>query len=196
MDSERKKELIRKSIHISSLLLPFSYRYLFHYHQKNAFLIVGSLTVLALVVEIIRLEHRTFKRIFYNMFGIMLRKHEIHDFTGATYLMVSATLCIAVFPEDIAFLSLCFLSIGDTLAAIIGISFGKRKLFGTSKSLEGSLACFVSTFIFALFFIDPTIAFFGAMAATLAEFSRLPIDDNIKIPITSGLVMSLVNILV
>jgi len=196
MESDRKRELLRKSIHISSLLLPFSYRFLFHNHRKNTFVILVPLTVIALVVEIIRLEHRTFKRIFYNMFGIMLRKHEIHDFTGATYLMISTILCIAIFPKDIAFLSLCFLAIGDTLAAIIGISFGKRKLFGTSKSLEGSLACFISTFIFALFFIDPTIAFFGAMAATLSEFSRLPIDDNIKIPIASGLIMSLVNIFV
>ncbi len=196
MEHERKKELIRKSIHISSLILPLSYRYLFHNHRKNTFVILVPLTVIALVIEIIRLEHRTFKRIFYNIFGIMLRKHEIHDFTGATYLMISTILCIAIFPKDIAFLSLCFLAIGDTLAATVGISFGKRKLFGTRKSLEGSLACFISTFIFALFFIDPVIAFFGAIAATLSEFSRLPVDDNIKIPIASGMVMSLVNIFV
>ena len=196
MDQEKKKEIYRKSIHLSSLIVPFSYRYLFNYHRKNTFFVLGSITVVALLIEITRLEHRTVKRIFYNIFGIMLRKHEIHDFTGATYLLVSALICIAVFPRDIAFLALSFLAIGDTMAAVVGISFGKRKLFKTKKSLEGSLACFISTLIFAMIFIHPVIAFWGAFAATVAEFSRLSVDDNIKIPIASGLMMSLVNIFV
>jgi len=33
----------------------------------------------------------------------------------------------------------------------------------------------------------------GAFIATIAEFSWIPIDDNIKIPIASGLIMSFVN---
>jgi len=196
MDSKQKRELYRKSIHVSSLILPLSYRYIFHNNRKLTFLIIIPLTLIALIIEIVRLEHKTFKRIFLNIFGIMLRKHEIHDFTGATYLMISATICIAVFPKDIAFLSLAFLAIGDTLAAIVGISFGKRKLLGTKKSLEGSIACFASTFLVGVLFVAPQIAFFGALAATIAEFWELQLDDNIKIPLISGIVMSLVSLFV
>jgi phytol kinase len=196
MEDKRKRELLRKSVHISSLLMPFGYRYIFHNDRKLMFLVLVPLALIALIIETFRQEHKTFKSIFYKTVGFMLRKHEIHNFTGATYLMISTIICIAIFPSDIAFLALCFLAIGDTLAAVIGISFGKRKLFGTKKSLEGSIACFVSSFLFGIFFVSPIIAFFGAFAATVAEFSELRFDDNIKIPLISGAVMMFVSLFV
>jgi len=192
MTEKQKKELFRKSFHVSSILLPLSYYFIFQ-NRKIMFLVLIPLTVIALIIDIARLEHKTFKRIFYNLVGLLLRKHEIHNFTGATYLMISAVLCIGFFPKEIAVVSLAFLAIGDTLAALVGIPHGKRKLLKTDKSLEGSLACFAGCFIFGLLFLHPAVALIGAFTATVAEFSRIPIDDNIKIPIISGLVMSFVN---
>ena len=157
------------------------------------FLVLVPLTVIALIIDVVRLEHRTSKRIFLNLVGILLRKHEFDNFTGATYMMISALMCIGFFPAEIAVASLAFLAIGDTLAALVGIPYGKRKLFNTAKSLEGSLACFIGCFVFGLLFLGPVVALAGAVTATIAEFSRIPIDDNIKIPIASGLVMSFVN---
>ena len=195
MNEKQKREFFRKTIHVSALILPFSYRYLFHNDRKLAFIVLIPLTLIALVIEIARIEHKTIKRIFLDFFGLMLREHEFHDFTGATYMMISALICIAVFPADIAFVAIAFLAIGDTLAALVGIPFGKRKLLGTNKSLEGSMACFIGTFVFAIFFLNPFIALAGAVAATIAEIYPLPVDDNIKIPISAGIVMSLVNLI-
>jgi len=184
-------EVLRKSIHISSLVLPLSYRYLIH-DRKLMFIILLVINVLTLLIEYFRMEHRTVKKLFYRTFGIMLRKHEIKDqYTGALYLITSATVCVAFFPKDIAFVALAMLSIGDTFAAIIGMLFGKRKLIG-HKSLEGSLACFITTFTFALFFLHPLIAMIGALVATIVELSDIPLDDNVRIPIASGIAMSIV----
>ena len=192
MTDKQKKELFRKSFHVSSILLPLSYYFIFQ-NRKMMFLILIPLTIIALIIDIARLEHKTFKRIFLNLVGLLLRKHEIHNFTGATYLMISAVLCIGFFPKEIAVVSLAFLAIGDTLAALVGIPLGKRKILNTSKSLEGSLACFTGCFVFGLLFLHPAVALIGAFTATVAEFSWIPIDDNIKIPIASGLVMSFIN---
>ena len=192
MTEKQKKELFRKTFHVSSILLPLSYYFIFQ-NRKIMFLILIPLTVIALVIDIARLEHKTFKRIFFNLVGLLLRKHEIHNFTGATYLMISAVLCIGFFSKEIAVVSLAFLAIGDTLAALVGIPFGKRKILNTSKSLEGSLACFAGCFVFGLLFLHPIVALIGAVTATIAEFSWIPLDDNIKIPIASGLVMSFIN---
>ena len=196
-------EIFRKSIHISSLLIPLLYRYLFHYNRKNTFLILLPITVIFIVFDTFRIEHRTFKKFYQNFFGIILRKHELNDFTGAVYVMVSAVICIAIFPGNIAFMALSFLAIGDTMAAIVGIRFGKRKLPGQQKSVEGSIACFLSTFVFGVLFyifdlqlgLSLVTIMVGAVTATLAEAWHIRFDDNFKIPLLSGMVMYLASII-
>lgn len=189
------KEIYRKSIHISSLILPLAYRFIFGYNKSLALSFLFPLAFIAIIIEIIRLEHRTVKRVFYRVFGIMLRKHEIANLTGASYLLTAAVFTVALFPAEIAFISLSFLALGDTFAAIFGIRFGKRKYKNSHKSFEGSIACFVSCFAYAVMFgIHPAMALAGSFAATFAEASRIPVDDNIKLPITTAIVMSIFSI--
>ncbi len=191
------KELYRKSIHISSLALPLAYRYILGYNKTLAIAILFPFAFVALIVEIVRLENKTVKRIFYRVFGIMMRKHEVADFTGASYLLTATVFSIALFPRVIAFAALSFLSLGDTLAAVIGIRYGTRRFKGTAKSLEGSLACFTACFAYALIFgLHPGMALVGAFAASVAELLKLPIDDNVKIPIFTGFIMSLASIFI
>ncbi len=191
------KEFYRKLIHISSIIVPLSYRFIFNYDKKTMIYILFPLAVLSIIIELARLENKTYKRIFYRLFGIMLRKHEIKGITGASYLLTSAVVSIAFFPDFIAFAALSYLSLGDTIAAIIGIRYGKRKLIGSSKSLEGFLACFAACLIYSLAFgINPIMAVVGSLTASLAEISSIPLDDNIKIPIISGIVMSITYIFI
>ena len=193
MQPKHRKEVMRKLIHMSSLVIPLGYRFVLHEDRKLMFMILLPVTVGMLVIEIVRLEHKTFKRIFHKVFGIMLRRHEVSNFTGATYLMVSAVVCIAFFPGDnIAFLALSSLAVGDTLAAIIGMTMGKRKIAGTKKSLEGTLACFTGTMAYGLLLgVAPVLTMVGGIAAALSELSRVPVDDNIKIPLAVALAMAL-----
>jgi dolichol kinase len=191
------KESLRKSIHLSSLIIPFGYRYILDYNRKLMFYIMLVAFVVMLVVEFYRFWQKSFRKTFWWIFGMVLRRHEIRDFTGATYLLFSAVICIAFFEPEIAFFAMSFLSLGDTFAAMVGLNFGRRKIIHSNKSLEGSLACFVACFVFALAFkANPVLAFTGALAATLAEISRLPVDDNIEIPLVSALVMTVTRIFI
>jgi phytol kinase len=189
-------EVLRKSIHLSSMVIPLTYRFILHNNRTMMFRIVLVLAILAIIIEMFRLERPTVKRIFHKLFGLLLRRHEMRDFTGATYMMVSSVLCVAFLDPTICFCSLAFLSIGDTFAAIIGMPFGKRKIGGTKKSLEGGIACYCSTFIFGLFFLHPLMACAGALATTFSEILDIPIDDNIRIPLSAGIVMSIVSIFI
>lgn len=191
-------ETLRKSIHISSLVIPFSYRYLLWFNRKLAFSLLLVAFTISLIIEFHRFWQKGFRKTFHKLFGMILRKHEMKDFTGATYLLFSAMLCVAFFPDPlIASCSMAFLSIGDTFAALVGMSLGKRKFLGISKSLEGSLACFVSCLIFGLLWMgNPVLVLGGALAATLAELGRIPLDDNLKIPLSAGLVMTGLSIII
>ncbi|HHV36516.1 MAG TPA: phosphatidate cytidylyltransferase [Candidatus Cloacimonetes bacterium] len=190
-------ETLRKSIHLSSLVIPLSYRYILNYNKNHAFILVLIALIISLIVEMRRFWQKSFRRTFYLMFGNILRKHELKSFTGATYLLLSSLLCIAFFNPEIAAASIAFLSIGDTFAALIGINFGRRKFIRNGKSLEGSLACFVSCLIFGLFWLkNPWLAVSGALIATVAELALIKLDDNIVIPLSSGLIMSIVRLFI
>ncbi len=191
------KESLRKSIHLGSLVIPLTYRYILDYNRKLMFILLLLAFVIMLAIEFQRFWQKSFRKTFLKFFRIVLRKHELRDFTGATYLLFSGVLCVAFFEPEIAFCSMAFLSIGDTFAAIVGLNFGKRKFLKVNKSLEGSIACFISCFIFGLVFTSkPLLAFTGALAAMLAELSRLPIDDNVEMPLAAGIVMTLTNLFI
>ncbi|MDD4309032.1 MAG: phosphatidate cytidylyltransferase [Candidatus Cloacimonetes bacterium] len=193
----RLSETLRKSIHLSSLIIPFSYKYLFGYNRRLGFSMLLLAFTFSMVIEFQRFWQRNFRKTFHKIFGQILRRHELKDFTGATYMLFAAMLCVAFFEPVIASCAMAFLSIGDTFAALVGMNFGKRKFVGMSKSMEGSLACFVSCFIFGLFWLkSPILALGGALAATLAELWKIPLDDNLKIPLGSGLVMTMLSIVI
>jgi dolichol kinase len=177
-------------------VIPFSYRYILGFNRRLGFSIILVAFSISLVVEFHRFWQRSFRKTFNRLFGMILRRHEQRDLTGATYLLFSAMICVAFFEPVIASCAMAFLSIGDTFAAIVGMSLGKRKFIGMSKSLEGSIACFVSCFIFGLFWLkSPVLALGGALAATIAELGRIPLDDNLKIPFSAGLVMTILYII-
>jgi len=232
---KNKIEFARKFIHMTSILIPLCYLYVYKYlipagteyeisfsvltldkhfglnYQEFSILCLLWALIVSVVVELLRLENRNFRKLFNLTFGIMLRKHEKRDFTGASYLLTSAIVCIAFFPIGIACTALAFLSVGDTFAALVGINFGKRKLANSKKSFEGLLACFISTlsfgllashFLFRFFPADPAIIlkpqviFFGAIAACLSEVVNIPIDDNVKIPVCASIVMWVTNLII
>eukprot|EP00163_Fabomonas_tropica_P019376 TRINITY_DN339_c0_g1_i4.p1 TRINITY_DN339_c0_g1~~TRINITY_DN339_c0_g1_i4.p1 ORF type:complete len:205 (+),score=29.08 TRINITY_DN339_c0_g1_i4:716-1330(+) len=81
--------------------------------------------------------------------------------------------------------------LGDGGAALAGVSFGKIKIAG-KKTLRGTLAMFfISLTIGIILYWDAQVfeilALVGALCATLAELIPLDIDDNLTIPLLTGL---------
>ena len=181
-------ELLRKSTHLLGLLIPILY---FFFDKSLMLVIVGSLTCIALCVELAKWLFLSFRNLFYQYLSILLRSHEKEGaITGATYYIIATLISIFVFEESIAIACLFFIGLGDTVAALVGRQWGNTKLIG-KKSLEGSVACFTVCGITALFLLNPIIGFIGAFVATLAELLPLRINDNLTVPLISGAVMQL-----
>ena len=183
------QELRRKSIHLLGLVFPILYVFT---TRHTAIIAVGALLAIAIGVELLKVLLPAFRGIFNRIFSPMLRSQERRGgFTGATYYLIGSFLCILLFDKTLAIVCLCFLTLGDLVAALIGKQWGRIKLFAR-KSLEGSLACFVvCTGIALLIGLHPIVAIVGALVATLIELLPTGVDDNVTIPLISGLAMHL-----
>lgn len=184
-------EYYRKATHIFSLIIPGLYWYAVP-NQSTAGLIIALFTFLFIFFEYLRFKSKFIKNIFSLLFDKMLKDHELKGkLTGATWVMISSTIVILLFPKEIAVISLVFLSIGDTMAGLFGRSYGRVRI--GNKTLEGFLAGFFSCLMISFlynplqFSITATGAFFGM----LFEVLPLPFDDNLKIPIASATAMTI-----
>lgn len=190
-----RTELVRKAIHLCSLIIPVIY---FFIPRTFALATIIPATFIFIIIDIGRYYNPLLQEWFYSIFGSLLRRHESDAarkrLNGASYVLISATLCILLFSKPIMLAAFCVMIIGDTMAALIGIRFGRHKFF--NKSIEGSLAFFVSGLV--IICIIPNLAN-GLSGYILAAFSvavgaiveALPweIDDNLTIPLAVGLVL-------
>lgn len=183
------RELRRKSIHLLGLVVPI----LYFFTSRDLIIIgVGALLTLALAAELLKGVVPGVRVIFLRIFSPILRSQEQKGgLTGSTYFLIGSFLCILFFDKTLAIVCLCFLTLGDLCAALIGKQWGRIKLF-SRKSLEGSLACFVVCTAAALLIgLHPVVAIAGALVATLIELLPIGVDDNVTIPLISGLAMHL-----
>ena len=191
-----RDELVRKLIHLFSLSIPILYYFI---SSSTSITILLCLTIFALFIDGGRFISKSFANIFYKAFGFLLRKHELDkekkNLTGATYVLLSALICALIFPKVIFVTAFSILIISDTMAALIGRKFGKRKFL--RKSLEGTLSFFISASIVVIFTpkvggfpMEYVIGFIAAFVGAIVEnISYGLADDNLTIPLSVGLTM-------
>jgi len=81
------------------------------------------------------------------------------------------------------------LALGDGFATIVGIRWGKHRLIG-NKSLEGSMAFFLTSIAGLSFLLEPVYALIAAFTGMLIEMvPQEIIDDNITIPLGVGAIL-------
>ena len=183
-------EIRRKAIHLSFILVPLIYLYDL---LPKPIIVRGLLIAVAvsIVFELARLHDARVRFFVSRMFRDLVRRHEQKQLLGSTYLLIAAVITIELFSKEIAVSALGALVLGDTAAALVGRAFGRIRVLG--KTLEGSIACFAVSFVFAwgVVGMEPWLAACGALTATLFELLPIPLDDNFRIPISAGYVMKL-----
>lgn len=191
-----RDELYRKLIHLTSLSIPIIYYFI---TEETAAIILGVLAGVALFIDWGRYLHPEAGKIFYKIFGFLLREHELDhkkkNLNGATYVLVSALVSVLIFPKVIFISAFSILIVSDSAAALIGRKFGKRKFL--SKSLVGTLTFFISACIVILFtpkvggfFEEYLLGFIAAFVGAIVEnISFKLVDDNLSIPLSVGFTM-------
>jgi len=112
---------------------------------------------------------------------------------GAIFFVVGFTLAAWLFPHDIALAAMLILTWADGGSVIAG-AFGHVPFFNRKKSWEGIIAGILAGGAASLVAVS---AFEGLIAATLAMFVEgmdleivgWRVNDNLTVPLVSGLVM-------
>tara|TARA_Y100000768_G_scaffold385705_1_gene372422 strand:- start:60 stop:641 length:582 start_codon:yes stop_codon:yes gene_type:complete len=185
-----KQELLRKGIHACNSIIAFA---LFFLDQNDVLLIVAIGTILIVVFDFLRIYTKQVQKIYNFLFKEVTRDFESRRLTGASYVMIGALIVLSIFESRICIPALLIMSFSDSAAAIIGKKYGKTKIF--DKTLEGSLAFLLTSFVIVIFFIpdiDFTFSIIAIIASTIVELvPKSNLDDNLLIPIVSAFIISL-----
>lgn len=119
---------------------------------------------------------------------------ELYEFTAAPlYFAAGILLALLLFPAPVNGAAIAMFTFGDSTASLVGGSISKKPLpFNKGKTWEGSLVGFFFAFLGGLFFVSPALALIGAAVAMAIESLPLPINDNILIPLGTGLALLLI----
>ncbi len=133
-------------------------------------------------------------------FKPVMREAEKTRVNSAIFYIAAALFVYFLFPVEIAVLSVLFLAIGDPVAGIFGVFFGKTKI-SEHTSLEGFIACWAAcglialvmhAYVFATQISIPgliALSLFSGLAGAFAESSFKKIDDNLVMPIVSAFLL-------
>ncbi|MEO0094838.1 MAG: hypothetical protein ABIL46_02950 [candidate division WOR-3 bacterium] len=187
-----KAEIFRKLLNLWAIFIPVLYYLLPQTSARSLLLLV---TVIVTAIDFIRLHVNGVKEGFILFFGSFLRRHELTNLSGATFLLLGCLITALLFPRFIVISSTSFIIVGDTFAAIFGQNIKGPKLF--KKTLIGSLAYLGSNIVvvvilYSLLNIPFWILFAGALISTIFEALPLPWDDNFSVPIITGIGMNLI----
>ncbi|MBI3564448.1 MAG: hypothetical protein HY079_04540 [Elusimicrobia bacterium] len=194
--TDLRRELGRKAFHMLSLV------------YWAAFALVGwprivpamaAWLVVVLAVETARLRVPALERRLVAFFDGMMRETERRHFSGIVHTTAGSLMAMLVAQGDPVIVGAAVgqLAFGDAAAALVGKAFGRVKILGGKKSLEGSLACLAACHATAVAAGAPAgAAFASAAAATLVEL--LPttgfFNDNLWLPVASAVVLRLLGV--
>lgn len=180
------RELLRKMIHLLELPLLLVYTIIrYFYGPQLGILVLTALLIILLEIEYIRLEYKLKLPKQINV----LRKHEKDNLAGNIFFIASTIICFAAFDYQVALLALLLTVFGDLMSALIGIKFGRTKIY-KKKSLEGTMAGLTMNLLVGYLILpeQPEIFIPMAVTATLVELFTGKLDDNLTVPLASGFI--------
>ncbi|HEX9261275.1 MAG TPA: HAD family hydrolase [Candidatus Bathyarchaeia archaeon] len=109
------------------------------------------------------------------------------------YFALGILFALLLFPYPANYAAIAIFALGDSAASIFGGIFSKTLLpFNKDKSFEGSAAGFLFAFLGGCIFVSPLVALVGAVVAMVVEFLPLPVNDNLMIPLCTGIALALI----
>jgi dolichol kinase len=195
-----KQELYRKTFHLFLFLIPFFFIKL----GKNEFLTIFiPIAIIIITLDYYRCKFDKLNYITSKFFKLIMRDKEINQkkLSGMSWVFGGASLNFLMFDKVFAVTGFCILIFADAMAAVVGKSIKSAPFY--EKSRAGSLAFFITSLLVILIsglYFECRLPFyffaiFIAMFITFTEAypSFFIVDDNLLIPMTFGICMTLLD---
>lgn len=197
-----KQEIYRKIFHLGLTTIPILYLVL----GKVDFLIFFiPLTIFIIALDYLRCRFKKVHKIITPVFKKIMREKELknHELSGMSWAFFGACVNFTAFDQVFAITGFLILIFADSMGAIVGKSLKSKKFY--QKSQAGSFAFFATAILVIIgcgLYFDCSISFylFAIIVAMLITYleaypSLLGLDDNLLIPITFGICMSLLDLM-
>ena len=190
-----RASMTRKLIHLAMAILPA-----LGWSVSYCLALISSATMLgaSLAIELARRWWPWCNLLLRRLLPTVFRKAEAQGILGSTWFAAGALLSLLLFGRDIGGTAVLLLAWGDPVAEIVGRRWGA---VGQGKTVVGSLGCFTACVVagfvgVGLGGLSPWAACLGAVIATLVERWSPPPNDNLWMPLLSGLGVTLTQLLV
>lgn len=196
--------IIRKLWHMATGLIGV---YFYYRYNLSVDAVATTLLILAgcaFLMEYLRLRNEKLNTLLMIFMKPVMRESERNSVSGLPFYALGVSLSLFFFPEKIAVLSVLFLIFADPIASFCGILYGRDKIF-PNKSLQGTVAafsvCYIATLVYGLIHTGPSmnLLIFSILAGIIGSVSELCsqfVDDNLCIPVISGLGLFLINLFI
>jgi diacylglycerol kinase (CTP) len=161
-----------------------------------------AIALCGFIVDIARSRFISFNLVVIKLMGPLMRRSEKEGLSGLPFYALGVSLALFFYRRDIAILSVMFLVFSDPLSSFFGVLYGKDKIM-PNKSLQGAVAGFFTCYLISLFYImnhavlGHQMLVYAVCAGVIGALSELVsafnIDDNLTIPVLSGLGMTVLN---
>jgi HAD superfamily phosphoserine phosphatase-like hydrolase len=184
-----KRDFVRETIHIGSFLVPVISAYFLGSHVFFVFLI-SLVTVVYVLSELARTLGFNVPITSTLTWNAAITP-EIYEFvTSPIFFAVGIILALVVFPVPVGYAAIAIQTLGDGFATLFGKRLGKHAFpYNRGKMVEGTFFGFLFAFVGAWFFVGPWRALVAAAAGMLVESLPTPVNDNLTMPVVSGLVL-------
>ena len=200
-------ELRRKAVHAAGSLIAIAYYFT---DKQTALIGLAIINAVLLIVEWQRLKGKI------RLPEILLRPHEKEQVGAYIYFQVASLISVIFFEKTIAIAAILMLSLGDTASGLCGALLNEgnvrysRKKFTIKPIPIVSVMFAVCVLIGFILVSSPLtqdmkyLSFIsyvaGALGATLGDavpfrVQGKPVDDNLLIPLLSGIFMTISNLL-
>ncbi len=196
--------LTRKIWHISTGLIGLLvYKKTNASADETAFVLL-TFAIAAFLFEFLRLRVEKVNHLAMLLMKPVMRESERNSVSGLPFYALGVSLALFFFPERIAILATLFLIFADPIASFFGILYGRDKIL-PNKSLQGTIAafsvCYLATIVYGLIYVGPSMnllvfAIAAGVIGSISEMCSQFVDDNLCIPVVSGLGLYLVNFIV